>query len=120
VRKRAAMTRTPLLLALVAAAALAGCNNEDHTIIAGPDAGNQAPADVNLANVQLPPSISASKIYRCKDNSVIYVDWLSDGSARVRTDRNEVGTPVQVGDAGPIKGTPEAAAISYNGQSCKA
>ena len=114
------MTRTPLLLALVAAAALAGCNNEDHTIIAGPDAGNQGPADVNLANVQLPPSISASKIYRCKDKSVIYVDWLSDGSARVRTDRNEVGTPVQVGDAGPIKGTPEAAAISYNGQSCKA
>ena len=80
-RKRAIMTRTPLLLALAAAAALAGCN---------------------------------------KDNSVIYVDWLSDGSARVRKDRNEVGTSVQVGDAGPIKGTPEASAISYNGQSCKA
>jgi hypothetical protein len=122
-RKRAIMTRTPLLLALAAAAALAGCNKDNsHTIVAGPDsdAGNQAPADVNLANVQLPPSITASKIYRCKDNSVIYVDWLSDGSARVRKDRNEVGTSVQVGDAGPIKGTLEASAISYNGQSCKA
>ena len=112
------MTRTPLALALTAAAALAGCNQEDHNIVAGGPAdpmGNQANADVVL-----PPAIMASKIYRCKDNSVIYVDWLSDGSARVRKDRNEVGTSVQVGDAGPIKGTPEASAISYNGQSCKA
>jgi hypothetical protein len=116
------MTRTPLLLAMLGAAALAGCNSEDHTIIAGPDGdpANQSPSEANLANVQLPPSITASKIYRCKDNSVIYVDWLSDGSARVRTERTEVGTTVQVGEEGPIKGSSDATSITYNGQSCKA
>jgi hypothetical protein len=116
---RQAMTRTPLLLALAATAALAGCNNDDHTIVAGPDgdAGNQAPA----ANgpVTLPPSISASKIYRCKDNSVIYVDWLSDGTARVRTDRATVGTGVQVGEGQPLQGSADAPSVTYNGQSCK-
>jgi hypothetical protein len=114
------MTRTPLLLALAATAALAGCNKENHTIVAGPDedVANQAPADENLANIQLPPSIQASKIYRCKDNSVIYVDWLSDGTARVRRDRNEVGTSVQVGEGQPMKGTPDAKSVNYNGQSC--
>ena len=36
------MTRTPLLITLVAAAALAGCNSKDHTIVAGPDVGDNA------------------------------------------------------------------------------
>ena len=61
------MTRTPLLLALAATAALAACGkNDDHTIVAGPDTdvANQAPS--TNAPVTLPPSIAASKIYRCK------------------------------------------------------
>lgn len=118
------MTRTPLLLALVATAALAGCNKDDsHTIVVGPEGiedNSSAAGEENLANVQLPPSISASKIYRCKDNSVVYVDWLSDGTARVRTDKNEVGQTVQVGEAGAIKGSAEGSTITYNGKSCKA
>ncbi len=115
------MTRTPLLLALLATAALAGCDNgNDGTIVAGPDAdvANQAPATDKP--VTLPPSIAASKIYRCKDNSVVYVDWLSDGSARVRTERTDVGTPVQVREGMPLSGSPDAATVTYNGQSCKA
>ncbi len=115
--KGAAMTRTPLLLALAATAALAGCNKESHTIVAGGPPEDNAPEE-NLSNVQLPPSITASKIYRCKDNSVIYVDWLSDGTARVRHDRNEVGESVQVGEGQPIKGSPDANSITYKGQPC--
>ena len=114
------MTRTMTLLALAAAAALAGCDNNDHTIVAdpaGPDP--MAGALNNLDAVKLPPSISASKAYRCKDNSLIYVDWLSDGSARVKKERNEVGTPVPAGDAA-LQGNPQASSITYNGQSCKA
>ena len=42
------------------------------------------------ANVALPPSITASKTYRCKDNSIVYIDWLSD---RKLADVNEVGEP---------------------------
>jgi len=110
------MTRTPLLLTLVAAAALAGCNKEDHTIIAGPPGDDNS--TVNLASVQLPPSITATKTYRCKDNSVVRIDWLSDGTARVHAKGDDVGKTVQVGDAGPLKGAPTDSSVSYNGMSC--
>ena len=70
------MTRT-LIIALVAAAALAGCKK--HTIVAGPpdDSANVAAN----ANVQLPPAIVATKVYRCDDNSVVTVDYLQDGKS---------------------------------------
>jgi len=110
------MTRPITLMLFVAAAALAGCNNEDHTIVAGPG-GDDEP--MNNVGVVLPPSIQASKAYRCKDNSLIYVDWLSDGTARVKKTREEVGTTVAAGDAS-LKGDAKAASITYNGQSCKA
>ena len=94
------MTRTPLTLTLVAAAALAGCNSSSHTIV------SQDPADdTNVTantNVQLPPSVTASKIYRCDDNKVVYVDWMSDNkSANIRTDKT--GTPTQVTATEPGK-----------------
>lgn len=110
------MTRTPLLIALCAAAALAGCNKEDHTIVAG---GPQV--DDNLAAntpVALPPSITASKSYRCADNKLIYVDWMSDGTARVKSKREEVGTTVTPG--AELKGDAKGSTVTYNGQSCKA
>ena len=113
------MTRTLTIIALAAAAALAGCNNEDHTIVSDP-AGPDPMANAANGDVVLPPAISASKSYRCKDNSLVYVDWLSDGTARVKMDRNEVGTTVTPADAAsPLKGDAKAAAVTYNGQSCK-
>ena len=114
------MTRTTLLLSFVAAAALAGCESEP-VVVGGPadDPSNQVPA-TNAANVQLPPSIAASKTYRCKDNSLIKIDWLSDGSARVAANGEGLGEPVQVGEGGPLKGTSQDASVTYNGQSCKA
>jgi hypothetical protein len=102
---------------LAAAAALAGCNKESHTIVAG----GPEPGDDNVAAnaaVVLPPSVSASKAYRCKDNKLVYVDWMSDGTARVKKTRDEVGTPVTPGNE--VKGDAKAASITYNGQSCKA
>src|SRR3954447_9909996 len=95
------MTRNPIVFTLVAAAALAGCNKENHTIVAGgPDAGDNNV--VANTPIQLPPTIAASKIYRCGDNSVVCVDWLSDNkSANVRTAAN--GSPTQVVSAEPGK-----------------
>ncbi len=101
------MTRTPLLLMLAAAAALAGCNKESHTIVAGPDAdeANQSNA-AGKAPVALPPSIAASKIYRCADNKIVYVDWMSDNkSANIRTDKSGAPTQVVAPEAGkPMTG----------------
>jgi uncharacterized lipoprotein YajG len=95
------MTRTPLMLALIATAALAGCNKENHTIVAGPDddVANQAPS--TNGPVMLPPSIASSKSYRCKDNSIVYIDWMSDNkSANFRAARTDAPVPLTAPEAG--------------------
>lgn len=127
------MTRTPLTIMLAAAAALASCNSEDHNIVAG-----GMPDDTNTpsnAGVQLPPSIVASKIYRCADNKIVYVDWLSDDkSAHIRTDKAgppTMVTAMQPGQpmAGPagfsLEGNATSGAVKiaipgHPAQSCKA
>ena len=114
------MTRTPFLLAIVAAAALAGCNKSDHTIVAGGDPVDDQPTNATAnANVQLPPSIAASKTYRCKDNSLVYIDWLSDGTSRVKKSADDAGTTLPAGDPS-LSGDAKASTITYKGQSCKA
>ncbi|MCA1653889.1 MAG: hypothetical protein ABR588_04155 [Sphingomicrobium sp.] len=120
-------------LALVAAAALAGCNKQSHTIVAGsPD--NQDNAVVNAAAVQLPPAIEASKSYRCKDNSVVYIDWLNDKkTADIRATKTGEPTRVTATEAGKAMtaagysltgdSTAEAVTVERPGkgsQSCKA
>ncbi len=78
-----------LLFIVAASAALIACEKE--TIVEG---GNQ-PAAVVASKVVLPPSITATKTYRCKDNSVVHIDWLSDNqSANFRAE--ETGAPVQL------------------------
>ena len=105
------MTRTPLLLTLAAAAALAGCNKESHTIIAGPDTGENESNVAANGPVALPPSIVATKLYRCADNSVVTVDYLSDNkSGNVRAGK---GAPsVQV--TAPEPGQPMTAEGGYS------
>jgi hypothetical protein len=107
---------------LAAAAALAGCDQSDHNLSA---TGPYDPQAANIANAQvtLPPAITAQKAYRCKDNSLVYIDWLSDGSARVKASRNEVGTAVPAPVPGatepsPLTGSSSSTAITYNGKSC--
>jgi hypothetical protein len=124
-----------MILMLAAAAALAGCNKENHTIVAGSaDEGNDANVVAN-APVELPPSIVSSKIYRCADNKVVYVDWLSDNkSANIRTDQTGPSTHVVAAEAGKpmtaaggyeLSGTTGASSAKiavpgHASQSCKA
>lgn len=119
------MTRTPLLLAIIAAAALAGCESEP-IVVGGPpdDPANQAP--VANGPIELPPSIVASHAYRCRDNSLVYIDWLSNDTARIKQDRNGVGITVTKGEDGAytaegqrLSGAADASSISVNGKSCK-
>lgn len=94
------MTRTTLLITLAAAAALAGCKPENHTIVAGaPDEGDNNV--VSNTPVALPPAITASKVYRCADDKIVYVDWLSDNkTANIRTDKGGAPTSVTAQEAG--------------------
>jgi hypothetical protein len=105
------MTRTHILLTLAAAAALAGCNKEDHTIVGGSTVADDPSNAALNGPVELPPSIVASKIYRCADNKVVYVNWMSDNkSATIRTEQN--GTPTKV--TAPEAGQPMTAEGGYS------
>jgi len=91
---------------LAALALLAACNSEPETVNAGPadpDAANLAEA---APPPPMPPALKASKTYRCKDNSLVYIDFFADNvSADVRSDRN--GPPVKV--LAPAAGEPMVA-----------
>ena len=114
------MTRNLILLVL-GAAALAACNSESHTIVANGAPDPMAEQLANAPAIELPPSIAASKTYRCKDNSLLYIDWYSDGSARVKTEKGAGGTPVPApveGVQSPLTGTATSSAIGYAGKAC--
>lgn len=112
-------TRLPLL-ALAAALSLTACNNDDHTIVAGGPVDPMANDLANAAPVELPPAITASKSYRCTDNSVIYIDWLANGAARVKKSATDLeGVEVDAAAAKAI-GAPTDTTVSYTGKSCKA
>lgn len=115
-----------ILAAAVAAAflSLSACTNEPEIVDTNPD-----PEAANLAaakKVELPPSIQASRTYRCKDNSLAYVDFYTNNTALVRKEKG--GDAVTL--TSPAAGEPYTAEgsslsgngpqVTYNGQSCKA
>ncbi len=144
-RESAVMNRALTLTTLVAAAALAGCDTAPETVSGGP-ADPQANQIANeVANVQLPPAIVASHKYRCGDNSILAIDWLSDGttnSARVTPKGGTVVALTQAAAAPAVEGDnavaaqpaaaadytaegatligdPQAASVTFNGKTCK-
>jgi hypothetical protein len=112
--ERRVMNRILCSTLMVAAAALAGCNQSDQNSTANAAEANAANT---VAPVTLPAPLAASKVYRCKDNSLVYIDWYSDGTARVKKARNEAGA---VATAADLKGDASSGTITANGQSCKA
>lgn len=121
------------LLAFGLIAALAACNKENHTIVADGPADNANA--VATANVVLPPSIQSSKTYRCADNLIVHVDWLSDGkSATLLPDKTttpamvtaaEAGQPMAAEGGYSLSGSATAASVKigvpgHGAQSCKA
>jgi hypothetical protein len=111
--------------------ALAGCNSEPETIVGGGPQDDMKEALANAAPIELPPSVKESKTYRCKDSSVVYVDWLSgDMAANIRTDKNGMPTQVKTAEAGgamvaegySLSGNSAAITVTVPGkasQSCK-
>jgi hypothetical protein len=89
-------------IAPLAALLLASCNTEPTTVTAtenDPQAAEVAAAPP----VKLPPAMLASKSYRCKDNTLVYVDWFNDSmTANVRTEKG--GTPTAL--SAPAAGQP--------------
>lgn len=107
------MRYTHILAASAALIALAGCNNDPIQV-------NAVEADTNAPTTQLnatdlPPSITANKIYRCADNSLFYVTFYSDNSAMLRRGSSS-GTGTRLtgtAASGPFSG--EGSSVSGNG-----
>jgi len=122
------MNRLALTSLITAGLALAACNNNEPEVVGGP-VDPQAEELANAAPVKLPPSIVASHSYRCGDNSVLEIDWMTDGtenSARVTpkgSDTVRVAQPADGGayaaDGASLSGSPTATNITFNGKSCK-
>lgn len=120
------MQRTLPLLAIVAAA-LAGCDTQPETIESRPY-DPQANLTANAGPIVLPPSIVASHRYRCRDNSLIAIDWLSDGTANSARVTPEGAAGVNLAQAEPdgaytaegssLAGNPNADSVNFNGQTC--
>ena len=111
---------TPVLSGLFLFA-LAACNSQPENIVVGPqdDMKDQL---AHAKPVELPPSIAATKTFRCKDNSVVYVDFYSDGkSAGLHTKKDGAPTMLKAPAAGQpmvadggyaVSGTATASTIS--------
>ena len=99
---------TPIALA---AAALAACNAEPEIVGGQPDPMKDELA--KAAPVELPPAIAATKTYRCKDNSVVRIDWLQgDKGAYVHGDGQ---TQTHVKQAEPVEGQPATTDLTAEG-----
>ena len=81
------------LIAAAAVMSLSACGQSQPEVVdnKAPDAiAEQAALS---APVELPPAVKDSRSYRCKDNSIIYVDFMSDDkSANLRTDKAAMPT----------------------------
>jgi hypothetical protein len=130
--KRPPLSRSAPALAAILFLGLSACDPKP-TTITGPDTDDQKAALATAKPIALPPSIQASKVYRCKDSSVVYVDYMSDKtSAMVKTKKDGTATTVKSATPGgemtadggySVKGSPDAGSADISvpghaGQSC--
>ncbi len=117
---------------LAAALLLGACDNSPTTVVSGP----ADPMQGQLATakpVELPPAMEASKSYRCDDNSVVSIDWMTGGkqaNLHPRKDApivilkaDDAGQPL-LADGYALDGTSKAGSVSLatpgkSKQSCK-
>jgi len=82
------------LLAAALLLPLAACESKVETLSTTAE-DPQAAALAKRKPVELPPSMRASVTFRCKDNSLVYVDFFSgDKLAHLRTDKT--GKPIML------------------------
>ncbi len=71
------MHKSPLLLACAVSLALAACQQQEPEVVQT-NVDPQAEALKTAPPVELPPAIKVAKTYRCKDNTLVYVSFMTD------------------------------------------
>lgn len=116
--------------AIAALAGLAACNSEPEVI----HINNYDPMEEALENaapIEPPPMIQASRTYRCRDNSLVSIDFYTNNTAAIRTEQGHrpVATVTAEGGNPPYTGSgysvsANADEISYTSpsgtQTCRA
>jgi hypothetical protein len=97
---------------LAAILALAACSNEPEVIDPNPDP--RAAELANAAPVEAPPAIENSRAYRCKDNSLIYADFYTNGTVTVKEGQAGMPTMLTAADGQPPY-VAEGYSLSANG-----
>ena len=94
------------LIPVAALALLSACNKNDEPEVVGGPADPMAEKLANAAPVELPPMVKESHQYRCKDNSLVFVDFMSDERAvTVRNEKDGAPTKLTAAEAGkPFEG----------------
>ncbi|KKW91102.1 MULTISPECIES: hypothetical protein [Sphingobium] len=89
------------LISVAALSLLSACNKNDEPEVVGGPADPMAEKLANAAPVELPPMVKESHQYRCKDNSLIFVDFMSDDkTVQLRTEKNGAPTKLTAAEAG--------------------
>src|SRR5688500_7085376 len=111
--------------AFAASTVLAACNTEPEVVQIN-KYDPMADDLKNAAPIAPPPMIQVSRTYRCRDNSLYYVDFYTNNTAMVRTQQGgdpvamltaEGGNPPYVGQEGySVSGNGEQVSISAPGR----
>jgi len=110
------MHRTLLFAAASGAAllALTACGEPEVVTVNRYDP--QAEALKNASPVEAPPMIQDSRAYRCADNSLVFVDFLSNGTANVRNERGAPPVAVLTAPGGNPPYVAEGYSVSANAE----
>lgn len=120
-----------LTAAILGTALLLTACGEPETITADAEKDPDA-ATLNAAQpIELPPMVTQSRTYRCKDGGLVYVDFFSNNTAMYKTEKDGAGTTLTAAEPGKPY-TAEGYSVSGDGpqveiaapgkpaQSCKA
>jgi hypothetical protein len=100
-----------LSLIAVGALALTACKQE--TIVAGEQPDPMKDELAKAPPVELPPAIAATKTYRCKDNSLVRIDWLQGGKGAYLHGDGHDQTHLKVAEA--VEGKPASSDLVADG-----
>lgn len=79
---------------------LSGCKPREEVVNARSD-DPLAETMNHTTPIELPPALKASATYRCKDNSLVFIDYMTDDiTAQIRTKKSDVPVKLKAAEKG--------------------